>query len=77
VGDTRKITARLPTRLLASTQAYAGKGVTEPLRTALEQFVHAERSRRMLELQGEIQIDIDLEEFRKDRGFDENGDVIS
>ena len=77
MGHTRKITAFIPADLLASAQAYTGEGVTETLRIALERLAHAEWSRRMLDLRGKVKIDIDLNELREDREFDERGNVIS
>jgi len=75
MGDMRKITAFLPSELLASAQAYTGEGVTETLRLALEQLAHAAWCRRMLELEGKVTFDIDLEALREDREFGEFGNV--
>lgn len=77
MGDMRKITAFLPAELLASAQTYTGEGVTETLRLALEHLAHAAWSRRMLELEGKVRFDIDLEALREDREFDEHGNVIN
>jgi len=76
MNDMRKITAVLPAELLARAQANTGEGVADTLRIALERLNHAEWCRRMLELRGKIQIDIDLDELREDREFDEHGNVI-
>ena len=72
----RKITAIIPAELLASAQSYTGEGVTETLRIALERLAHAEWSRKMLELEGMVKLDIDLEALREDREFDAHGNVI-
>ncbi len=72
----RKITAIIPADLLSSAQSYTGEGVTETLRIALERLAHAEWSRKMLELEGKVKLDIDIAALREDRDFDENGDVI-
>jgi hypothetical protein len=74
--ETRKITAYLPTKVLASAQAASGEGVTETLRIALEKYAHAEWCRKLLELEGKIHLDIDLDELREDREFDDQGNVI-
>jgi hypothetical protein len=76
MNDMRKITAVLPTELLARAQANTGEGLAETLRIALERLNHAEWCRKMLELRGKIRIDIDLDELREDREFDEYGNVI-
>ena len=75
--EMRKITAFIPAELLSNAQSHTGLGVTETLRIALERFSHAEWCRKLLELEGKIKLDIDLEELRKDREFDEHGNVIS
>lgn len=76
MGDMRKITAILPAELVTSAQNLTGQGITETLRIALEQMAHAAWCRRMLELEGKVQIGIDLEALREDRDFDEFGNVI-
>jgi hypothetical protein len=77
MSEMRKITAFLPADLLASAQANAGAGVTETLRTALEEFNRRAWYRKMLELEGKVTLDIDLEALREDREFDEFGNVIN
>ena len=76
MGDMRKITAFLPAELLVRAQAHTGSGVTETLRVALEELNRAAWYKKMLELEGKVQIDIDLEALREDREFDEFGQVI-
>ena len=73
MGDMRKITAFLPADLLAKAQGLTGEGITETLRFALEQMAHAAWCRRMLELEGKMDIDIDLAALREDRDFDHDG----
>jgi len=77
MGDTRKITAFLPAELLTTAQTYTGSGVTDTLRIALERLNHAEWSKRMLALRGKVHFDVDLDELREDREFDEHGNVIN
>ena len=38
MGDLRKITAFLPTRLIADAQANSGEGLTQTLKLALERY---------------------------------------
>jgi len=77
MSEMRKITAFLPAELLAHAQTNTGAGVTETLRAALEAFNRAAWYRRMLELEGKVTIDIDLDALREDREFDEFGNVIN
>ena len=65
--DMRKITAILPTRLLAAAQEATGEGVTETLRRALETLAHSDWSRRMLALEGRVTLDVDIDALREDR----------
>ena len=67
MGEMRKITAILPTRLLAAAQEATGEGVTETLRRALETLAHSDWSRRMLALEGRVTLDVDIDALREDR----------
>jgi hypothetical protein len=77
MSDMRKITAVIPADLLSAAQANTGEGVAETLKIALERLNHAEWCKQMMALRGKIQLDIDLDELREDREFDEHGNVIS
>ncbi len=77
MSDMRKITAVIPADLLSVAQANTGEGVAETLKIALERLNHAEWSKQMMALRGKIKIDIDLDELREDREFDEHGNVVS
>jgi hypothetical protein len=66
MSETRRITAVLPTKLLADAQVVSGAGVTETLRAALEAFNRAAWYRRMLELEGKVAIDFDRDAIRED-----------
>jgi hypothetical protein len=75
--EMRKITAILPAELLASAQAETGEGLTETLRIALERLQHEGFYRRLRELRGKVKFDdFDLSELRKDREFDDRGNVV-
>ena len=74
--EMRKITAFLPAKLVATAQSATGEGITETLRRALEALNHAEWCRKMLELEGKVQLHIDLERLREDRSFDADGTSI-
>jgi len=77
MSEMKKITAFLPADVLATAQRNTGEGVTETLRLALEKLNHAAWCRQMLALRGKVKFDIDLEELREDREFDEFGNVIN
>jgi len=77
MSDMRKITAIIPADLLSTAQENTGEGVAETLRIALERLNHAEWCKQMMSLRGKVQLDIDLDELREDREFDDHGNVIS
>lgn len=76
--EMRKITAFLPASLVESAMKTSGAGVTETLRQALRDYNHHTASKRLLAMRGKFPgLDIDLEELREDREFDEHGNVIN
>lgn len=75
--EMRKITAILPVDLLATAQAHTHEGVTETLRLAVEHLAHSAWSRRMLELEGKVRFDLDLDMLREDREFDDRRAVLN
>jgi len=77
MSEMKKITAFLPADLLATAQANTGQGVTETLRVALEKLNYAAWCKRMLELEGKVKFEFDLDALREDRAFDEHGNVIN
>jgi len=77
MDDTRKITAILPRQLLATAQEYTGAGVAETLKIALERLAREQFYNRMRELRGKVKPDLDLDELREDREFDEHGKLIN
>ena len=75
--EMRKITAFVPAELLAAAQAHTGEGVTETLRLALEKLARQAFYDELKALKGKVSFDdFDLEELRRDREFDEHGNVI-
>jgi len=76
MADMRKITAFVPSELLATAQAYTGAGVSETLRIALEKLARETFYSRMRELRGKVTLELDLEELRRDREFDDRGNVV-
>ena len=73
--EMRKITALVPAPLLEAAQACTGEGVTETLRQALQALANKQFGRRLLELRGKVFLDLDLEELRRDRAFDDHAEV--
>lgn len=67
MGDMRKITIEAPDSLLASAQAATGTNMAETVRTALRELVHRDACQRLLALQGKVDLELDLEELRKDK----------
>ncbi len=77
MSEMRKITAFLPAETLAAAQAYTGEGVTETLRIALEKLARQSFYERLRALRGKVKFDdFNLEELRRDRDFDDHGNVI-
>ena len=73
----KKITAFVPTKLLAAATAETGVGVTETLRIALEKVALQGVYRRLLAARGTVKFDgPSLDELREDREFDEHGNVL-
>ena len=65
--ETRKITINVPINLLNDAQHVTGEGITETVRTGLEQLAQAHVYQKLLSLEGTCKLDIDLEELRKDK----------
>ncbi len=77
MSDMRKITAFIPRDLLSTAQEYTGAGVAETLRIALERLAREQFYRRMREARERgVKLDLNLDELRKDREFDAQGNVI-
>ena len=77
MGEMRKITVFVPAKLLASAQDYTAKGVTETVREGLERLSRQRFYDRLKALKGKVKFDdFNLDELRRDREFDEHGNVI-
>jgi ubiquinone biosynthesis protein UbiJ len=77
MSEMRKITAFVPAQTLAAAQAYTGEGVTETLRIALEKLARQSFYEKLRALRGKVKFDdFNLDELRRDREFDEHGNVI-
>ena len=75
--EMRKITAILPTKLVEAAMETSGANLTETLRNALRDYNHHAASQRLLAMRGKVKLELDLEELREDREFDEHGNVIN
>jgi hypothetical protein len=77
MSEMRKVTAFLPAELIDQAQAKTGAGVTETLRRSLEEMLRRDAYRQLRALRGKVKFDdFDLDDLRKDRVFDERGNVI-
>jgi hypothetical protein len=75
--DMRKITARVSAQTLAAAQAYTGESASATVRVALERLARESFYKRFRALRGKVKFsDFSLEELRRDREFDEHGNVI-
>ncbi|HZZ89473.1 MAG TPA: hypothetical protein VFE13_14175 [Caulobacteraceae bacterium] len=73
----RKITVFVPVKLLTAAQDYTAKGVSETVREGLEQLSRRRFYERMRALRGKVKFDdFNLDELRRDREFDEHGNVV-
>ena len=59
MSEMRKITAFIPAELLATAQAYTDEGVSETLRIALRKMCESWAYKRLLELQGTMDLEAD------------------
>jgi hypothetical protein len=71
----RKITAFVPAELLEAALGYTGQGITETLRVALERLAHQQFYDRLREMRGKLRFDDGLDELRKDKEYDDHGNV--
>ncbi len=62
--QTKKITLNLPLDLINDAQKITKSGVTETIRTALEDLKKKASRNKLLKLKGKISIDIDLNKTR-------------
>jgi hypothetical protein len=62
----KKITVEVPVETLEAAMA-GGAGVAETVRAALKEFAHKQASKRLLALEGKLDLGLNLEELRKDK----------
>jgi hypothetical protein len=77
MSEVPKITVFVPAKLLAAAQDYTAKGVSETVREGLERLSRQRFYDRLWALKGKVKFDdFNLYELRRDREFDQHGDVI-
>jgi hypothetical protein len=63
--NSKKVTVNLPAELLERVQAATGRGITDTLVLALEEYDRREKQRELASLRGKIEFDLDLEYTRQ------------
>ena len=63
----KKITVEVPAATLEAAMRDGGS-LAETVRQALREFAHRRASARLLAMEGKLDLGIDLEELRKDKG---------
>ena len=67
MNETQKITVHVPRESLHGAQAVTGKGITETVRLGLDLLASARAAEELRGLRGEVRLDLDLAELRRDR----------
>lgn len=62
-----KITVEIPKSLLSEAQKETGKGITQTVTAGLEKLKVSHAYKKLLALEGSIDLKLDLKELRKDR----------
>ena len=63
--ETKKVTMNLPVDLAENAAEYLGKSnLTEAVRFALREAMHQQACRELLEMQGKVDLQIDIENLR-------------
>jgi Bacterial antitoxin of type II TA system, VapB len=64
MGEKRKITVEVPEDLLASAQAFTGKGVTSTVREGLRELVSIQAQREARKLRGKVKFSMTWQDLR-------------
>jgi len=67
MGAEKKVTVMLPEDLLKKAMKASGEGLTPTLRKGLELVAAKDVYRRLLELKGKLDLDLDIGASRKDK----------
>ncbi len=65
--DLQKITVEIPKSLLSAAQKETGKGITQTVTAGLEKLKATRAYKKLLALEGSINLKIDLDQLREDR----------
>ncbi len=63
----KKITVHVPEELLAKARDSTGRGITETVRQGLQLVAAGEAYKRLRELRGKVDLQVNLAELRQDR----------
>jgi len=67
--ETRRTTLDLPVKLLEAAQEETGAGISKTVAAGLEKIVHASGYRKLLDLEGAVDLRLDLDQLREDRAL--------
>lgn len=73
----RKVTLFVPADLMDRCQKITGGGVSETLRTALQEMAHGWARRELMQLQGKIDLEADGLTLAKLREMDDDSDEVT
>ncbi len=65
--ELQKITVEVPKSLLSAAQKETGKGITQTVTAGLEKLKATRAYKKLLALEGSINLKIDLDQLREDR----------
>jgi len=65
--ETRRTTLELPRKLLESALQETGEGISKTVAAGLEKIVASRGYKKLLSLEGKIDLEIDISELREDR----------
>lgn len=65
--EIQKITVEVPKSLLSAAQQETGKGITQTVTAGLEKLRASRAYKKLLELEGAIDLQLDIDELREDR----------
>ena len=68
--ETKRTTLYLPKELLEAAQEETGKGITKTITVGLEKIVRARGYKKLLDLEGKVNLELDIDELREDRVFE-------
>ena len=68
-NEFQKITVEIPRSLLTAAQEETGKGITQTVTAGLEKLKASRAYKTLLALEGQVDLNLDLEALREDRVF--------